>query len=163
MVYNVSSNPISMPSRRTWFSLVLIVAGIEMLFLVAQYFLGLWTNVYAPSMFTSNSSFPSLDWHYNIGFTLFFVGIALLILTGLARDWRLILGGVVVLVAVYLAGSLGATYVSSSPNSPLDSFGMGAMFLVALFANSFILMIASRARRRPVVSATITAAQPTPA
>jgi hypothetical protein len=135
-----------MPPRRTWLTLVLLVAGIEMLLLVAQYFLGLWTNVYAPAMFTSNSSFPSLDWHYNLGFILFFVGIVVVVVSGLARDWRLILGSLVVLVAVFSAGMFGADFVSSSPNNPLDSFGMGGMFLVALFANAAILMVASRSR-----------------
>jgi len=152
-----------MASRRSWLTLVLIFAGIEMLFLVAQYFLGLWTNVYAPSMFTSNSSFPSLDWHYNIGFTLFFVGVVMLILAGLSRNWRLVLGGIVVVVAVYVAGQLGASFVSSSPNNPLDSFGMGVMFLVALFANSAVLMLAARARRPTGSPATVASAQPGPA
>jgi hypothetical protein len=152
-----------MPPRRTWLTLVLVFAGVEMILLVAQYFLGLWTNVYAPSMFTSNSSFPSLDWHYNIGFILFFAGIVLLILTGLARDWRLLLCGIVVLGAVYGAGQFGAAYVSSSPNNPLDSFGMGALFLVALFANSAALMLASRARHPTGSPPPIARAEPGPA
>jgi hypothetical protein len=152
-----------MPPRRTWLTLVLIFAGIEMILLVAQYFLGLWTNVYAPPMFTSNSSFPSLDWHYNIGFILFFAGIVLLILTGLARDWRLLLCSIVVLGAVYGAGQFGAAYVSSSPNNPLDSFGMGALFLVALFANSAALMLASRARHPTGSPPPMARAEPGPA
>lgn len=125
-----------------------------MLLLVAQYFLGLWTNVYAPAMFTSNSAFPSLNWHYNIGFLLFFVGIALVILTALSRDWRLVVAGVLVVAAVYSAGMFGADFVSSSPNNPIDSFGMGAMFLVALFANSVVLMFASRNRNSAAVPET---------
>ena len=152
-----------MPSRRTWLTLVLIVTGVEMLLLVAQYFLGLWTNVYAPSMFTSNSAFPSLDWHYNIGFMLFFVGIAIVILTGLARDWRLVLCGIVGVLAVYSAGEFGAAFVSSSPNNPLDSFGMGVMFLVALFAYSATLMLASRARHPTRLPAAVAPVQAGPA
>jgi hypothetical protein len=152
-----------MASRRTWLTLVLIVAGVEMLLLVAQYFLGLWTNVYAPAMFTSNSSFPSLDWHYNIGYILFLVGIVAVILAGLARDWRLILCGIVVVVAVVAAGHYGAAYVSTSPNDPIDSFAMGAMFLVALFADSALLMFASRARRPAGTPPTVVPAQPGPA
>jgi hypothetical protein len=151
-----------MPTRRTWLTWVMTLAGVELLLLIAQYFLGLWTNVYAPSMFTSNSSFPSLNWHYNVGFMLFFVGIVVLILTALARDWRLILSGVVVVIAVYSAGMFGADYVSSSPNNPLDSFGMGTMFLVALFANAVILMLASRGRRSVSDPGEVTTPQPTP-
>lgn len=134
-----------------------------MLLLVAQYFLGLWTNVYAPAAFTSNSSFPSLNWHYNIGFALFFVGIALVILTALSRDWRLVVAGIVTVVAVYSAGMFGANFVSSSPNNPLDSFGMGAMFLVALFADSAVLMLASRNRRTAGAARTTAPAQAGPA
>jgi hypothetical protein len=152
-----------MPSRRTWLTLVLALAGVEMILLVTQYFLGLWTNVYAPAMFTSNSSFPSLDWHYNIGYILFLVGLVGLIVAAFARDWRVVLGAVVVVVAVYGAGYFGAAFVSSSPNDPADSFGMGAMFLVALFADSATLMFAGRARRRMAAPAPATTAPPTPA
>ncbi len=152
-----------MPSRPTWLRLVLLIAGVEMVLLVAQYFLGLWTNVYAPAMFTSNSAFPSLNWHYNVGFLLFFVGIAIVVLTALARDWRLVLAGLVVVVSVYAAGSFGARFVSSSPNNPLDSFGMGVMFLVALFADAMVLMIASRGLRPASAIASVTPTQPGPA
>ncbi|MGA8302226.1 MAG: hypothetical protein WA691_06010 [Thermoplasmata archaeon] len=152
-----------MPSRQTWLTLVLITAGVEMLLLVAQYFSGLWTNVYAPAMFTSNSAFPSLNAHYFIGFALFFVGIVVVILAGLSRNWRLILGGIVVVVAVLLAGIFGSAFVGSSPNNPIDSFAMGAMFLVALFANSAILMVGSRARRPLGSPATAARVEPGPA
>ena len=152
-----------MVARRTWYTLVSIVAGIEMLFLIAQYFLGLWTNVYAPAAFTSNTSFPALDWHYNIGFTLFVVGIVVVILAGLARDWRATVGALVVVAAVYVAGNMGAAYVGSSPNDPIDSFGMGVMFLVALFATSAVLMAAARGRKAAAPSTPPAPAQPTPA
>ncbi len=152
-----------MAPRPRWLTLVLVVAGVEMLLLVAQYLLGLWTNVYAPAMFTSSSSFPSLNWHYNIGFALFFVGIALVVLAALSRDWRLVVAGLVVLVAVYSAGMFGANFVSSSPNDPLDSFGMGAMFLVALFADSALLMIASRGRAAAAAPGTAAPASTGPA
>jgi hypothetical protein len=152
-----------MPSRRTWLTLVQIIAGIVMLLLIAQYFLGLWTNVYAPAMFTSNSSFPSLDWHYNVGYMLFFIGLVVLILAGLSRNWRITLAAVVVVVAVYSAGMFGADFVSSSPNDPIDSFGMGTMFLVALFANAALLMMAARARRSMGTVSPVPPAQPAPA
>lgn len=162
-VLKKGSNPTAMPSRQTWLTLVLITAGVEMLLLVAQYFSGLWTNVYAPAMFTSNSAFPSLNAHYFIGFALFFVGIVVVILAGLSRNWRLILGGIVVVVAVLLAGIFGSAFVGSSPNNPIDSFAMGAMFLVALFANSAILMVGSRARRPLGSPATAARVEPGPA
>jgi hypothetical protein len=149
-----------MPSRHAWLTLVQIIAGIEMLLLIAQYFLGLWTNVYAPAMFTSNSSFPSLDWHYTVGYMLFVIGLVVLILAGLARHWRVALAAVVVVVAVYSAGMFGADFVSSSPNDPIDSFGMGTMFLVALFANAALLMMTARARRASGTAAPVPAAQP---
>jgi hypothetical protein len=152
-----------MPPRRTWLTAALIVAGIEMLLLITQYFTGLWTNVYAPAMFTSNSSFGSLNAHYYGGFLLFFIGIALVIVAGLSRDWRPTLAGIVVLLAVLLAGSYGADFVGSSPNNPIYAFGMGAMFLVALFADAAVLMIASRARRPMSVPTTAAPAQPGPA
>lgn len=135
-----------MAPTRNWQRAVVVVDGLVLLLLVAQYLLGLWTNVYAPAMFTSNSSFPSLDWHYNIGYVLFLVSLVGLILSLLSRQLRLIVPFVVLPVSILSAGEFGADFVSSTPNNPLDSFGMGAMFLVALLAAVSVMYLAGRAR-----------------
>ncbi|HTT35139.1 MAG TPA: hypothetical protein VLX64_03715 [Thermoplasmata archaeon] len=142
-----------MVARRTWLTLVLAVAAVETLLLVAQYFLGLWTAAYAPAAFTSDSSFPSLDWHYTVGFTLFFVGILLVALAALSRDLRLIGGAIVVVVSVLVAGNLGAAFVSSTPNDAADAFGMGVLFLVAFVASMGVVMTAARGRRHAEMAA----------
>ncbi|MCI4317369.1 MAG: hypothetical protein L3J96_02425 [Thermoplasmata archaeon] len=113
-------------------------AGLTMLLLVVQYLLGLWTNLYGPTAYTSNTSFPALDAHYNVGFALFFTALILLVLTGLSRELRLVVPAVVGLVAIILAGVYGMMYVGSTPNAPIDSFLMGLMFLVAFGATSAV-------------------------
>ncbi len=117
---------------RPWVPRVLsMVTGITLLFLVIQYLLGLWTNVYAPSTFTPNTSYPSLDWHYMIGDTVFVLSLLTLIFAVLTKEARAIVPAVVLVVAVYVAGQFGMDYVGSTPNNPLDSFGMRVMFLIA--------------------------------
>ena len=99
--------------------------------LVGQYLLGLWTNAYAPSSFTSSTSYPSLDWHYNVGYALFFLALAAVVLAALTRELRLVAPALTLLASVVLAGVFGMMFVASAPNNPLDAFGMGVMFLVA--------------------------------
>ncbi|MCI4335753.1 MAG: hypothetical protein L3K17_00945 [Thermoplasmata archaeon] len=104
--------------------------------LLAQYFLGLWTNVYAPATgFTSNSSSPALDWHYNIGFALGILAILTIVIAALSRQLPLIGTSVVLFLAVLVAGIAGSAFVGSTPNPPSASFWMGAMFLVAFGAS----------------------------
>jgi hypothetical protein len=134
-----------------WTRLVAIVALIEIFLLIAQYLLGVWTNVYAPAQFVLNSSGMSdqvgtLVYHVLVGFLLFLVGVVILILAGLSRDLRLIGLAVVLPIAVFVAGEFGSAFERSTPNNPIYSFGMGAMFLVALFATMGILAL-SRSRR----------------
>jgi hypothetical protein len=107
------------------------VTGISLLLLLIQYLLGLWTADYAPAAFTNDTSFPSLDWHYNVGFALGIVSILIVILAALTRQARLIAPSVVLFIAILVAGVLGMRYVNTTPNDPLASFGMGVMFLVA--------------------------------
>jgi len=108
-----------------------IVVGV----LVGQYLLGLWTNLYAPpSGFSSNSSTPSLDWHYNLGYTLGLWAILCVILAGIARQLPLLGLAVLLLAGVFVAGFSGGNFVLTSPNSAIWSFVMGGMFLVAFIA-----------------------------
>ncbi|MGA7923366.1 MAG: hypothetical protein WCA77_05265 [Thermoplasmata archaeon] len=123
-----------MVGSHRWFLTVKALAAVLLVLLFVQYLLGLWTNLYAPSMFTSNSSSPALDWHYNVGFILFFTSILLVILTAFTREIRLIAPAVFLLIAVLVAGLAGGAFVGSSPNNPLDSLLMAVMFLVAFAA-----------------------------
>ncbi|MCI4351573.1 MAG: hypothetical protein L3K15_08705 [Thermoplasmata archaeon] len=111
------------------------LAPITMLLLVAQYLLGLWTNLYAPPAgLTSNSSSPALDWHYNIGFILGIIAILALVLALLSRQLRLAGSASALLVGVLVAGFAGGNFVGTNPNNAVSSFVMGAMFLVAFVA-----------------------------
>jgi hypothetical protein len=138
---------------RDWGRVVTYLAGVALLLLIAQYFLGLWTNVYAPAQFASFDSganySPSLNVHIVNGDVLFLLSIVALVFTALARQLRLIVSAVVLVVSIYVAGQFGMVYVNSTPNDPIDSFGMGAMFLIALFSATSLLMMSWR--RRPVV------------
>jgi hypothetical protein len=130
-----------------------------LLLLVAQYLLGLWTNLYAPAAgFTSNSSSPSLDWHYNLGFILGILGILCIVLAGLSRQLPLVALAVVGFVGILVAGLAGGSFVSSTPNPPEESLLMGAMFLLAFVAN---VGLASATWMRAMVAPSTPVAQST--
>ena len=106
-----------------------------MLLLVAQYLLGLWTNPYVPaSGFTSNSSSPALDWHYNVGFILGILGIVAIALASVSRRLPLAPLAVLLFLSVIVAGPAGGAYVTATPNPSNDSFLMGAVFLLAVLS-----------------------------
>ncbi|MGA9839845.1 MAG: hypothetical protein WBF81_02350 [Thermoplasmata archaeon] len=107
---------------------------VTVLLLVVQYVLGLWTSAYAPSSFTSNTSLPSLEGHLAVGYALGVVSLLALVFAGLTREVRVIVPAFALLLAVGLAGVFGMMFVRTTPNDPLDSVGMGIMFLVALGA-----------------------------
>jgi hypothetical protein len=122
---------------RTWpgtaLKILLPVTGIA---LVVQYILGLWTNAYAPAAgFTSNTSFPSLDWHYNVGFALGILGILLIVFSALSRRPMNIGLSVVLFAGIAVAGVEGMAFVSTSPNNPVDTMVMGIAFLVSFWAS----------------------------
>jgi hypothetical protein len=121
-----------------------ILVPLTLVILLAQYFLGLWTNIYAPATgFTSNTSFPSLDWHYNLGFALGVLGILLVIVTGFTRNLGFLALGAVALLGIIVAGLAGGQFVST--NNPLFSFDMGAGFIIAFAAVGALgLMLAAR-------------------
>jgi hypothetical protein len=54
---------------------------------------------------------------------------------------------VILVASVYVAGAFGMAYVNSTPNDPAYSFGMGTMFLVALFAAASLVMMSVRVQR----------------
>ncbi|MCI4332434.1 MAG: hypothetical protein L3K01_01695 [Thermoplasmata archaeon] len=113
-----------------------ILVPVTGLLLVAQYLLGLWTNAYAPaSGFTSNSSFPSLDWHYNIGFALGILGLLVVIVAAFTRKVPFIGLAIVLFVGIAIAGVEGMRFVNSTPNPPVDAVLMGVGFLVAFWAS----------------------------
>jgi hypothetical protein len=141
---------------RNWGRVVTYLASAVLLLLIVQYFLGLWTNVYAPahfSSFDSGSNYaPSLNFHIVNGDVLFLLSIVKLVFAALARQLRLVAPAVLLVVSIYVAGEFGMAYVNSTPNNPIDSFGMGGVFLVALYSAAS-LVIASL-RSRPVVPST---------
>lgn len=126
-----------------------IVLGIFGILLVIQYFLGLYTNVYAPSSgFTGNSSSTSLDWHYNLGYTLGVLAILAVVFAVLTRAGRLIGPAVVMFLGVLIAGIFGGAFVNSTPNNPAYSIGMGLAFLIA-FALAIVTSFFLRAIESP--------------
>jgi hypothetical protein len=113
-----------------------ILLPVTGLLLVVQYLLGLWTNAYAPaSGFTSNSSFPSLDWHYNIGFALGILGLLVVIVAAFSRKLPYIGFAVLLFAGIAVAGVAGMRFVNSTPNPPVDTVLMGVGFLVAFWAS----------------------------
>ncbi|HZY71457.1 MAG TPA: hypothetical protein VFF67_10840 [Thermoplasmata archaeon] len=134
-----------------------IVLAIFGILLVTQYILGLYTNLYAPaSGFTSNSSMPALDWHYNIGYTLGVLAILAVVFAVLTRTGRLIGPTVVMFLGVLIAGFYGGAFVGSAPNNPLYSLGMGIAFLAAFataIVTSFFLRGIEFSEKSPAASA----------
>jgi hypothetical protein len=123
------------PAPRWPLTALRFLAPIILLVLIAQYLLGLWTNLYAPPAgFTSNSSSPALDWHYNLGFILGIASILSIVLAALTRRLPLVVLSIILFVGVLVAGMAGGSFVSSTPNASGDSFLMGAMFLLAFVA-----------------------------
>jgi len=109
------------------------LAPILLLLLVAEYFLGLWVNLYAPAPgFTSSTQLPALIGHYDIGYLLGLLALVAVIFTALSRHVPHIVLAVLVLVGVAVAGIAGGDFVRTSPNPSGASLLMGAMFLVAL-------------------------------
>jgi hypothetical protein len=123
------------------------VAGVTILALVAEYLLGLWTNLYGPSVFTRSTSYPALAAHYGVGYALGALALIVVVLAAMSHRRRALVPAVVLLAGVALAGLFGAAYVRSSPNATIDSFAMGFMFLVALV--SAFLVVVSRWPRMP--------------
>jgi hypothetical protein len=131
-----------------------ILVPVTGLLLVVQYLLGLWTNAYAPSSgFTDNTSFPSLDWHYNIGFALGILAVLVLILAALTRRIPYVGFAVLLLVGVAVAGISGMGFVHTMPNPPVDAVVMGIGFLVAFWASLalgwFSMGVGRMGRREP--------------
>lgn len=129
---------------------VLFLGGALLVVLVVQYLLGLWTSVYAPAQFASFDSgagySPSLRAHILAGDVLFLGSVVVLVLAAISRRPRLIAPALVLAASIFLAGQFGMAFVNSSPNDPIDSFGMGATFLVAL-TSATALVVLSWGRR----------------
>ncbi len=157
-----------MAKPRKWGRVVTYLAGAALVLLLVQYFLGLWTNVYAPAQFASfdhgsGANYPpSLNVHITIADVLFLLSIVALVFAALARQLRLIVASIVLMVSIFVAGEFGMAFVNSAPNDPIDSFGMGAMFLVALFSAAALVMLSARARSAEGPEATPTASSPRP-
>jgi len=62
------------------------------------------------------------------------VALALVLVAILSKNPRSVAQSLVVLIAIGLAGIFGRMFVSTTPNDPIYSFGMGVMFLVAFGA-----------------------------
>jgi hypothetical protein len=122
-----------------------VLVPLTALLLVVQYLLGLWTNVYAPSVpFTHSTSMPSLGVHYLVGYALGALTLVGVLIAALSRNLRSVVLEGVVFVAVLWAAFAGMAYVGTQPNPPVASFSMGFAFLIAFAANlvlSFFLMM----------------------
>lgn len=149
-----------------WGRVALYLGIASLLLLILQYFLGLWTNVYAPAQFSTFDSGanypPSLNVHIINGDVLFLLSVVALVFAALSKRVRTVLPAALLVVSVYVAGELGMAFVNSSPNSPIDSFGMGAMFLVALFSAGSLVMLSWRDRPAPTTGSGRTAAASQP-
>lgn len=138
-----------------------VLVPVTGLLLVVQYLLGLWTNAYAPAAgFTSNSSFPSLDWHYNIGFALGILGLLVVIVAAFTRRAPYIGFALLLFAGIAIAGVAGMRFVNSAPNPPLDAVLMGVGFLVAFWASLalgwFAMGVGRMGLREPVPSSVST-------
>jgi hypothetical protein len=136
---------------RRWARITAYAGGVTLLLLTLQYLVGLWTNVYAPAQFGPFDSYPpypspALEVHILNGILLGVVSLAALVLAALSKQLRLIVPALVLLIAVFVAGEFGFIFVNSAPNNPIDSFGMGAMFIVALFSAAALLMLSRGTR-----------------
>ncbi len=109
----------------------LALALLLVLLLFVQYVSGIWTNVYAPAMFTSSSSSSALDAHYDGGFALGLLAIVAIAVAVVSRRARLIGQSVGLLLWIAIAGIAGHEFVSQSPNPPVDSVAMAVAFLLA--------------------------------
>lgn len=144
-----------MAPRRRWLLFTSYMAAVELALLIAQYLLGLLTNLYGPAVYADRNGPPSLGFHFLTGYLLFLVGAVILIFSGLARSARLIIPAVVLEIAILLAGIFGSLFLGT--NNPIYSFGMGTMFLVALFSAIAFLAFSWRARTTgPVVPSSAT-------
>lgn len=110
---------------------LMVVAVVTLLILLVQYLSGIWTNLYSTSMFTSNSSSPSLDAHYDGGFALGLLGIVAIALAVLTRRARLIGQSAALFLWIVVAGIAGMAFVGNTPNPAIDSFTMAVAFLLA--------------------------------
>lgn len=135
-----------------------IVGPVTALALVAQYLLGLWTNLYGPaSGFTTSTEFGPLSAHYDVGYLIGVLALLMLLLAFLSRETRLITLAVLLLVAVAVAGIAGMAFVHTQPNPPIDSFVMGTAFLGALAANLVLNLLVRRPARPLPVGSTVVA------
>ncbi|MGI0132091.1 MAG: hypothetical protein ACREDK_03215 [Thermoplasmata archaeon] len=145
---------VSLPSHWS-FRALRILTPIIAVVLFLQYVLGLWTSAYAPaSGFTGNTSLPSLDWHYNLGFALGVLTLLTVIVAAFTRQVRSIAMSILLFAAVAAAGLAGSRFVSTMPNDPNATIAMGIAFVVALGVNmafSFRLMQDARAPSTPAM------------
>ncbi len=132
------------------------MAGVEMVLLIGQYLLGMWTNVYAPSTpaFYSMKNYAPLGLHVFNGDALFLLALVALIFAIFSRQLRLIVPAVVLSIAVLAAGEFGMAFENSI--NPIYSFGMGTMWLVAFFAASALLMGSRRPRNASMAPPALT-------
>lgn len=147
-----------MDSSGGWYRRVFLAAGVEMVLLIVQYLLGMWTNVYAPSTpaFYAMKNYLPLGLHVFNGDALFLLGLVALIFSILSRRMRLIVPAVVLSIAVLAAGEFGMAFENSI--NPIYSFGMGTMWLVAFFAASALLMVSRRPQNASMAPPTVTVA-----
>lgn len=122
-----------------WYRRVFVVAGVAMVLLVAQYLLGMWTNVYAPSTpaFYAMKNYTPLGLHVFNGDALFLLAVVALIFAAFSWQLRLIVPAAALAIAILVGGELGMAFENSV--NPIYSFGMGTMWMVAFFATGILL------------------------
>jgi hypothetical protein len=125
-----------------------VLVPIVGLLLVVQYVLGLLTNAYAPAAgFTSNSTGNYLDAHYSVGYILGILALLIFVVACFTRRARVIVLALVVLLGVVGAGLEGMHYVSTTPNDPTATVGMGLLFLIAFGAAMMLARTLYRGHR----------------
>ncbi|MFZ0831185.1 MAG: hypothetical protein WCB18_00965 [Thermoplasmata archaeon] len=111
-----------------------VLAGITLGLLAVQYLLGLWASAYAPAIFTTTPNTAAYAGHIALGYLVGVVALVMVIVAVLSKNPRPVAQALVILIAIGLAGIFGRMFVTTTPNDPIYSFGMGVMFLVAFGA-----------------------------
>lgn len=131
-------------ARPRYGALLMALIGLVGLLLILQYLAGLWTDVNAMGPFTTNSSSPALDLHYDLGYALGILSLVALIVSTMAKRWRLVPFTAVTFISVLVAGVAGGDFVRT--NDGFASFVMGTFFLVAFGSNFMASMVLRRQR-----------------
>ena len=100
--------------------------------LVAQYFLGLWTNTYGG--FSPTHAPAPLMAHIALGYLLLVLAILAVVFASLNRHTGSIVASLALLASILVAAIAGSQFLNDASQPPADSFAMGTAFLAALLS-----------------------------